>query len=41
VSDAGYVELPGVGHLVPWEEPAKTATAMREFLTTSEVGSAR
>src|SRR5437588_76740 len=31
VPNARYLELPGVGHLVPWEEPGKTASAMREF----------
>ena len=40
VPDARYLELPGVGHLVPWEEPEKTATTMREFLATTEVRSA-
>jgi len=35
VPENTYVELPGVGHLVPWEEPAKTANAMREFLAKS------
>jgi pimeloyl-ACP methyl ester carboxylesterase len=40
VPGARYIELPGVGHIVPWEEPEKTASAMREFLATSEVGSA-
>jgi len=34
-----YVELPGVGHLVPWEEPARTAFAMREFLAKSLIDS--
>ena len=34
-----YVELPGVGHLVPWEEPGRAAKEMREFLATSEVSS--
>jgi 3-oxoadipate enol-lactonase len=29
---SGYEELPGVGHLVPWEEPARTAQLMRDFL---------
>jgi 3-oxoadipate enol-lactonase len=38
VPDAHYIELPGVGHLVPWEEPSRTAAAMREFLATSRVG---
>jgi 3-oxoadipate enol-lactonase len=37
IRGAHYLELPGVGHLVPWEEPEKTATAMREFLATSDV----
>jgi pimeloyl-ACP methyl ester carboxylesterase len=31
VPGARYLELPGVGHLVPWEEPEKTASAMREL----------
>ena len=30
-----YVELPGVGHLVPWEEPEKAAKEMREFFANS------
>ena len=34
-----YVELPGVGHLVPWEEPERAAKEMREFLAASEVRS--
>lgn len=38
VPGARYLELPGVGHLIPWEEPDKTAGAMREFFATSEVG---
>jgi len=37
IPDARYVELPGVGHLVPWEEPEKTAAAMREFFVRAEV----
>src|SRR5205814_4303542 len=37
VPDARYVELPGVGHLVPWEEPSRTSTAMREFLARTSV----
>jgi 3-oxoadipate enol-lactonase len=37
VPGAHYVELPGVGHLVPWEEPEKTASAMLEFFASSEV----
>ena len=37
VPGAHYVELPGVGHLVPWEEPQKTASAMREFFATTAV----
>jgi len=37
VPGARYLELPGVGHMVPWEEPGKAATAMQEFLATSEV----
>ena len=39
VPGARYVELTGAGHLIPWEEPDKTASAMREFLATSEVSS--
>jgi 3-oxoadipate enol-lactonase len=33
VAGARYVELPGVGHLIPWEEPERTATAMRELFS--------
>jgi pimeloyl-ACP methyl ester carboxylesterase len=39
VAGARYVELPGVGHLVPWEEPEKTAAVMCDFLAASEVTS--
>ena len=39
VPAARYLELPGVGHLVPWENPEKTASAMLEFFATSEVPS--
>ena len=38
IPGARYVELPGVGHLVPWEEPEKTAAAMREFFVRVDVG---
>ena len=41
IPGARYLELPGVGHLIPWEEPDKTAAAMREFFATSEVGTNR
>jgi pimeloyl-ACP methyl ester carboxylesterase len=34
VPGARYVELPGVGHLIPWEEPERTAAAMREFFAS-------
>ena len=37
VPAARYIELPGVGHLVPWEEPEKTVSAMREFLDSVAV----
>ena len=40
IPDVRYVELPGVGHLVPWEEPSRTSAAMREFLTRTSVQSA-
>ncbi|MCU1451241.1 MAG: alpha/beta fold hydrolase [Acidimicrobiales bacterium] len=33
VPGARYVELDGVGHLIPWEEPARTAKAMRELFS--------
>ncbi len=39
IAGSQYLELPGVGHLVPWEEPGRTATTMRAFLATSEIGS--
>jgi pimeloyl-ACP methyl ester carboxylesterase len=39
VPENTYVELPGVGHLVPWEEPSRTASAMREFLAKSLIDS--
>jgi len=32
VPDARYEELDGVGHLVPWESPERTAELMREVL---------
>jgi pimeloyl-ACP methyl ester carboxylesterase len=31
VPGARYIELPGVGHLIPWEDPDRTAAAMREL----------
>ena len=37
VARARYVELPGVGHLVPWEAPEKVSSAMRDFLPTPGV----
>ena len=40
IPDVRYVELPGVGHLVPWEEPSRRSAAMREFLTRTSVQSA-
>jgi len=40
VPDARYIELPGVGHLVPWEEPEKTASAMGEFFATASIHAA-
>ncbi|MBV8159439.1 MAG: alpha/beta fold hydrolase [Acidimicrobiia bacterium] len=36
IPGAHYVELAGVGHLVPWEEPAATGLAMKDFLASSE-----
>jgi 3-oxoadipate enol-lactonase len=39
IPDSRYVELPGVGHLVPWEEPSRTAAAMREFFANSLIDS--
>jgi len=39
VPDSTYVELPGVGHLVPWEEPERTVDAMRKFLVKSPITS--
>ena len=38
VPDAVYVELPEVGHLIPWEAPDRTAALMREFLASARVG---
>jgi 3-oxoadipate enol-lactonase len=38
IPDSRYIELPGVGHLVPWEEPQRAAEAMREFLAESLIG---
>ncbi len=32
IPDARYVELPGVGHLVPWEAPDESLTAISETL---------
>src|SRR5438270_12060659 len=40
IPDVRYVELPGVGHLVPWEAPSRTSAAMREFLARTSVQSA-
>src|SRR5437764_14146600 len=40
IPEVRYVELPGVGHLVPWEEPSRTSAAMRAFLTRTSVQSA-
>ena len=39
IPDAVYVELPEVGHLIPWEAPDRTAALMREFLASARVGS--